>query len=245
MMKNKNYYLFLGVCMFLLFSCHEKANVSGTTDSKIDSVAVFAELPGKKVFDVGIEYSRMQAQGDSKINTLTTPNIGNCGTTLPSQIKDLLSGTKYFYYKFDSETKAQASAMGFTGSFDKKDIVIIRDFVRYKKITCDGKSKDVGIGLRCYIQIKSYKAKLGGSLSAIAASVENGQANASFSIESLGFPIEGKDIAGVVTQGDYDVDNFASLAILHSRILATLNSDNHMLIDPVELPLDKAQQSPF
>lgn len=157
----------------------------------------------------------------------------------------MLSGTKYFYCKFDKSTQAEASTMGFSGSFGKKDLLIIRDFVRYKKIKCDQKTKYVGIGLRCFIQIKSYAAKLGGSLSGIAASVEQGKAEAVFSIESIGFPIEGRDIAGLVTQGDYDVDNFASLAILHSRILEKLNSDNITTIDPAEFPIYKAQEKPF
>lgn len=239
-MKNKFLLTFLITGVLLLFSCKQEKSDKLTSEN-VNYNDVFIDSPGNAASDIGIKYTKISLQNDTKIDMLTTPSISSCGTNLPTKIEDLISGVKYFYYKFDFSTKAEAAAMGFSGSFDKKDIVIIRDFVRYKKMKCEGKNTYFGIGLRCFIHIKSYKGKLGGSVSAIAASVELGRAEATFSIESIGFPIEGKDIAGVVTQGDYNVENFAGLAILHSRVLSTLNSDSVMKIDPVELPVEKGK----
>lgn len=206
-----------------------------TTDQTFEDL--FKKMPGTAQADTTIKYTTMSAQaGESSLDVLTTELPSTC-TAPPTTIAALNSGVDFFYHKFDSNTSAGATAMGFTGSIGRKEAVIIQDYVRYKTINCDGNQKKVGIGLRSYIHIKSFRGKIEGTLPQVAANVELGRAKASYSIKSLGFPIEGEILAnGMGTQGEYTVENFSKLAVVHSNILRLLNTNSTMEIDPVLLP---------
>jgi hypothetical protein len=235
-MKVKTNYYLIMLSAVILFSCKKDSTIESPL--KVQDISeTFSKLPGEELKNSAIAYKIIKPEVGSKaLDKIISLPLTNCGV-IPTRIADLISGTDYFYYKFDKDNSAGASAMGFTGSIGKKELLIVRDFVRYKKLACQEGSKYVGIGLRLFIHIKSFKGKIGGSLSNIAANVELNNASATFSIKSLGFAIEGDVIADVISEADYTVENFAKLAVLHSYVLKTLKSDNPMIVDPVELPI--------
>lgn len=157
---------------------------------------------------------------------------------LPTSIGSLNSGVDFKIYKFDQSLNASAAAMGFSGSIDKKQMLFVQDFVRYDYIECNGKKQKVGIGLRCFIYVTSFKGKLGyTTLPGIAANVELGRAKASFELKALGFGVDGSVLAeGLQPQGDYTVENFGKLAVVFNNVLKLLNSNSTMTIKPVEFP---------
>ena len=128
--------------------------------------------------------------------------------------------------------------MGFTGNIGKNQLLIVQDFVRFKKSQCNGSEKKLGIGLRCFIHVTSFKGKLSyASMPGIAASVQLDRAKASYELSTLGFAVDGRLLAsGLQPQGDYNVENFGKLAVTFNKVLENLNADNPMEIDPVVLP---------
>ncbi len=159
-------------------------------------------------------------------------------TAIPATIAGLNSGSGYESYTFTSDASASAAAMGFSGSIGRKELSIIRDYVRYEIVDCGGVKKKYGIGLRCFIHVKSIKAKLTGSYASIAAATQLDQGSAKYSLKSLGFAMQGDMIATDLDgTGDYNVENFGKLAITFNNVLKTLKDNNSTLvISPVELP---------
>lgn len=234
----------IAVCS-ILFSCNNNAGTPAVsepaeiTDKDFD--AGVQQLKGVESKDTSISYKKIAAQGGSqRLASLVMPEgpvdaLTGCSTT-PTKIEQLNSGSGFYIYKFTSSNSASAKAFGFEGSIGRKELLIIQDYVRYQNVTCDGKTKKVGIGLRCFIHVKSIKGKLGGALSSIAASVELDRASGEFNIVSLGFGIGGDVVGDLPTQGEYNVDNFGSLAIVFNNVLKTLKDNGTVTINPIELP---------
>jgi hypothetical protein len=195
------------------------------------------QLDAKATQDTSIHYTKATGQGQKSLATLVMPEdaLTNC-TGLPGKIEDLNSGSGFSIYKFTSSNSASAKAFGFEGSIGKKELLIIQDYVRFKNVTCNGETKKLGIGLRCFIHVKGIKGKLGGALSSVAASVELDRASGEFNIVSLGFGIGGDVVGDLPTQGEYNVDNFGNLAIVFNNVLKTLKDKGNVVIDPVVLP---------
>ncbi|WP_288244469.1 hypothetical protein [uncultured Chryseobacterium sp.] len=223
--------------VLLLFSCNEKSASFSDEDFKslVNSVKA-KDIPADKI----VKYETLANKSmntTANVPELLTENKPEC-TNLPTTIAQLNSGAGFEMYKFTSDAAAEATAMGFTGSIGKKELLIIQDYRRYKIVNCDGIQKKIGIGLRCFIHVKQIKAKFGGSLPNIAASAQLDMASATFSLKSLGFGMNGSLIAdGLGSQGDYNVDNFGKLAVTFNNVLKALDDDNTKIsINPVELP---------
>ena len=169
--------------------------------------------------------------------TFTTEEKRDC-PKLPTAISQLNSGAGFKIFKFDQQSSAGAKALGFEGSIERKQMVLVQDYTRYTIIDCNGTKKKIGIGLRCIIHVVSRKGKVGyTSLTGIAANVELGKAKATYELYSLGFGMDGSVIAeGLNPQGDYTVENFGKLAVTFNNVLKTLNNSSKMIINPVELP---------
>ncbi|MFD0998680.1 hypothetical protein ACFQ21_05150 [Ohtaekwangia kribbensis] len=242
-MKNPNL-IHCGLLALLLLSCKDDVKqsnyVENPNESEIsdeDFTKAFDESKAQLAKDSTLKYETAVAQAvHSTLPALVILDGPTC-TAPPKKISDLIGGAELNIYKFDQSLAASASAMGFTGSIGKKEMVFIQDFVRFKVVTCGDKSVKMGIGLRCFIHVKSIKGKIGGSLSNIAASVELERAKATFNLKSIGFGIDGSVLAdGMSPQGDYNVENFGKLAVTFHKVLKTLNSDNNMEIQPAQLP---------
>ena len=177
-----------------------------------------------------------QSTTANMLDALSTANPLDCAA-LPTKISDLNSGSGFEYYKFSSEQSAEAKAFGFGGTISKKELLIIRDYVRYKLVTCGTGEKKIGIGLRCFIHVKKLKGSLSATLANIAGSVQLDRGNAMFSLKSMGFGIGGDIIAeGLSGQGDFNVENFANLEVTFNNVLKTLKDSSTLSISPVELP---------
>jgi hypothetical protein len=173
---------------------------------------------------------------DSGILKIVSTRPTDC--KIPDRIADLNSGVDFNIYKFDRLMSASAKAMGFIGEISRKQVLFIQDFVRYQWVDCNSTKKKYGIGIRCFIHVTNYKGRIGySSLAGIAANVELGNAKCTFHLASLGFAIDGKDLAnGLQSKGDYDVENFGKLAVVFDNVLKLLNAGSNMKIEPVELP---------
>ncbi len=185
------------------------------------------------------KYESVSGKGDSKLSVLTTAIPEGC-SALHLKLSDLTKGTKIAIYKFDHNMTADAQLLGFTGSIGKKEMLFIEDYIRFKTIQCNGVDQRIGIGLRCFIHVKSKHGKISYSqLPKVAANVELSNAEASFSLESLGFAINGSVLeSGLPTDGDYNVENFGKLSVIFHNVVKTLDDSNATLnIDPVILPL--------
>ena len=184
-----------------------------------------------------LQIPEYQVEGDgSGLSTITSRSEPGC--PLPERIADLNSGVDFNIYKFDRSMSAGAKAMGFSGEISRRQVLFVQDFVRFQWIECDGIKKKFGIGLRCFIHVSNYKGRIGyTSLSGIAANVELGNARCTFHLATLGFAIDGKEIAnGLAPQGEYNVENFGKLAVVFNNVLKLLNASNTMKITVVELP---------
>ncbi|WP_164111993.1 MULTISPECIES: hypothetical protein [Sphingobacterium] len=155
----------------------------------------------------------------------------------PKQINQLRDGTMLKYFKFNKNNSAGAKAFGFGGEIGKKELLIVHEFARYGSFPCDGKNEKYGIGLRCLIHIKSIKSKVNlDKLSTIAANVELGNIAASYALISLGFPMQGEDLAnGTQPTGEYNIENYVKLTATFSKMMGQLNDDNKMIIAPISM----------
>ncbi len=231
-------------CGLLFASCKNNPTQSETpksdtlSEQEVKSVydgATGKILGGDTIPKYKIQKNNLVGKADN-FEFLTTDIPVNC--VLPKKVGDLNGGVDFKIYKFDQNSSAGASAMGFSGEIGKKEMLFIQDFIRYDYITCDGKKIKVGIGLRCFIHVTSFKGKLAySSLPGIAANVQLERAKCSFDLKALGFGIDGSVLAeGLQAQGDYNVENFGKLAVVFNNVLKLLNSNSTMIIKPVELP---------
>lgn len=231
------------ILLTILFACNGNSTdqpTEGDITSKEITDQDFNEsikaFEGKEVQDTVVKLKKVAGQGSQKLQSLVAPgSLASC-SSIPTKIDSLNSGSGFSIYKFTSGSEASAKAFGFEGSIGKKELLVIEDYVRYRNVECNGVIKKVGIGLRCFVHVKSIKGKLGGTLASIAASVELAKASGEFNIVSLGFGIGGDVIGDIPTQGEYDVTNFGNLAIVFNNVLKTLKNGGDVIIDPVELP---------
>lgn len=233
--------------LIVTLSCNDTKKSTKTINDEQISDQVFtksfSELPGISMRKgEAVKYSAITAleSTNASISQLTSEKISNCAA-LPTAISQLNSGSGYEYYKFTKDNSAEASFMGFGGSIGKKEMLLIQDYVRYQEVICNGVTKRVGIGLRCFIHVKEIKSSFKGSYADIAANAQLNNMTANFSLKSLGFAMDGDLIAdGLSGQNDYNVDNFGRLAVTFTNVLKTLKNNNTVLqISPVELPHTK------
>lgn len=230
----------------VLFSCTnnpvtkpEENIQTGNVDSLSDEdfKTIFAESKAKGISDTTIKLETLTAQGPNKtLSTLINQKpVVNC-TELPTRVADLIGGSELNIYKFDQSTSASASYMGFSGAIGKKEMLFIQDYIRYRNVTCGSETKKMGVGLRCFIHVKSLKGKISATLPAIAASVELSRARSTFSLKTLGFGVDGSVLAqGLSSDGDYNVDNFGKLAVTFNNVLKLLDASSTIQIQPVDL----------
>lgn len=157
------------------------------------------------------------------------------GCLVPNQIYELRGGGNYDEHKFKGDQNASAKLFGFKGNIGKKEILIIKEYIRTGSVYCKNGVKTYTIGLRCYVHVTEIKGKASfDKLSAIAANAELGNLSARYSLQAVGFPFDGRVlVSGLDTNGEYDVDNFGKINTVFASILNTLNDDNPMIIDPV------------
>lgn len=234
----------LFVAAFALSSCKKESSPEAAASpdqmTEAEAAEVYAASAGETLsagtLSKYTDAKTLETKGPGDLAVLETPEVAGC--VYPTRIVQLGSGTELKLYKFDKNMSASASAMGFSGEIGKKQMLFIQDYIRYGMVDCKGVKKKVGIGLRCYIHVTSFKGKVGYTqLPGIAANVELGNAECSFELKSLGFGIDGSVLAeGLNPQGEYNVENFAKVSATFSNVLKLLNNNSAMEIHPVDLP---------
>jgi len=159
-----------------------------------------------------------------------------CASASNLKIRDLNSSSGFELYHLTKNNSATLSALGFTGSFGDKETIIIKDYVRSKNLNCNGKTYKMGIGLRCFIHVKSKNYKGGANLANLAANVQLNKVTANYKIVSLGFGISGKEFSNIKSSGSYDVNSFLEIENAFDKIMGYLSDENSINIDPVPLP---------
>lgn len=236
----RNLFFYLALSTFILGCNNESNNVKSDEEFSEEKMSNFlnefsAKSPKK---DHIVNYTSVAGQSPSAnlLEELSTANPTSC-PALPTKIIELNSGSGFEYYKFSSDQSAEAKAFGFGGTISKKELLIVRDYVRYKLVMCGTEEKKYGIGLRCFIHVKKLKGSLSATLANIAGSVQLDRGSAVFSLKSLGFGIGGDIIAdGLSGQGDFNVENFAKVEVTFNNVLKTLKDSSTVSINPVELP---------
>lgn len=244
--------IILSAIFVLIFSCNKesKATTEETTvettsesDPEIvqDSMAFDIEANSESTFNKSMVESVSKFElVESKSNDYALPKLelkdNLCDNLSSLKLKDLTSGAKFEIYHITKDNKASLSGFGFEGSFSDNETIIIKDYVRTKNISCNGKTQKVGIGLRCFIHVTSKKYKGGANLPYLAANVQLNKATANYKIVSLGFGISGDVFASIKSSGSYDVNGFGEVEKAFDKIMSSLTDKNDMVIDPVPLP---------
>ena len=231
--------------LLTMFSCNNGGNKNSSneqiTDQEFKSIVANLNnsLKAENVNDIP-KYSYEVTAGPEDKSTpgrvLTTPIVPDC--PIPTKFSELNNGG-YHYYTYDKDASASASAMGFTGSLGKHEILIVKDYTAYKTVSCNGSDKKYGIGVRCFIHVKSINGKLSySSLPSIAANVQLNNAEAEYNFVWLGMNIGGKLVVGdKPIEGAFNVENFANQAIIFDNIVSKIDSkDSTIPISPVLLP---------
>ncbi|MDO5637735.1 MAG: hypothetical protein Q4G18_10880 [Myroides sp.] len=167
---------------------------------------------------------------------MLTLDDDTCNNVSSLKISDLTSGSGYDHYQISSSENARLSALGFTGSLEHRETLIIKDYVRYKNVRCNDKNNKYGIGLRCFIHVKTKNYSGGANLPQLAAEVQMGRASANFRLVSLGFGINGSEFTNIKSSGSFNVENFVDIEQVYDKVLSYLDDENEMVIDPVVLP---------
>lgn len=248
----KNFTLFLG--LFFILSCNNKERTveSTTTDSTSvtqDTMMMVEETTSTNLDEetMGTSLDKNMQQSlsnfelvENKSSDLAVPMLelkdNLCDNLSSLKLKDLTSGAKFELYHINKDNKATLGGFGFEGSYSDNETIIIKDYVRTKNVTCNGKTQKVGIGLRCFIRVTSRNYRGGANLPYLAANVQLNKATASYKIVSLGFGIPGDVFASIKSSGSYDVTGFGEVEKAFDKIMSSLTDKNEMQIDPVPLP---------
>src|SRR5690606_28371760 len=247
----------------LCISCDKNKETSVTEETTTDSTIVVDSMavPTESVEDVFASSEMQELKEQYENTTFDELNVSNivgaklveknnddyalpvleldndaCSNTSQLKIKDLNSGSNYEIYQVISNDQATLAALGFNGSIGNKETLIIKDYVRYTKINCSGTDKKYGIGLRCFIHIRTKNYDGGANLPYLAASVQMDKTNAEFKLVSLGFGINGTEFSNIKSAGSFNVENFVDIEKVFDNVLKFLNNENNMVIDPVVLP---------
>lgn len=225
--------LFFGLgAMILIQSCGEKPAIDSATllnESQIEDVfkAMDGVVVGVDSIPIYKSIAELQGKSGIPVERLVTDLDSYCN--VPEKASDLNSGTDIKIYKFDYNASKNAAAMGFTGKIKKGEILLVEDCFRYSTVLCNGKTKKLGVGLRCFIVVSGLKGELAiASLAGIASSVELYRAKAKFEVKSLGTGIDGELLAQNLKSptGEYNVDNFTQLALTFNNMLTMLENKN-------------------
>lgn len=237
--------ILLSALTIVFFSCNNSPQeTSSNPDDKDFSKEQMDTIFNKQAKTINqknlVKYTSVAGQGaETKIDLLSTESPTGCAA-FPTKISELSDGSDFEYYKFTSDRSADAKLFGFGGNIDQNEILIVRDYVRYKFVDCGGIKKKYGIGLRCFLEVKKLKGSVSATLPNIAASVQLNKGNAIYTLKSLGFAIGGDIIAdGLAGQGDYNVDNFAKIEMTFTNVLKTLTDSSKVKFSPVELPIEQ------
>lgn len=168
--------------------------------------------------------------------------IVNCNYSIPDSLDDLNSGFQYRYYLFTGETKSAMQAFGITDvSADFETQYLIIDYIQFKDCKCSGiPNTRYAVGLRSELRISKMNIKSDfngvGSLASLAANVELGNAEVSFSLKTIG--ITGAKAREIIPGGvSFDVTTYKDFQNAIDFLKSDISDTIDVIISPEIIPI--------
>lgn len=183
----------------------------------------------------------MKSNDSTIINELRT-----CSVNESRLLKSLNSGSKKFVYVIDKSNQGSASLFGM-GSVElsKKEKIAIVDYVQFLDTICTPgtgpqqfKNIRLAAGVRLFLKIKKANKNVSVDIpSKVAAAAEFGLAEATFTIETIGFANEDtrKILSGLGES--FEVESYVKIMGAISEIMKIMKDT--LEVKPVEIPLKK------
>jgi hypothetical protein len=183
----------------------------------------------------------MKSNDSTVINELRT-----CSVNEPRLLRTLNSGSKKFVYVIDKNNQGSASLFGIGNlELSKKEKIAIVDYVQFLDTICTPgtgpqqfKNIRLAAGVRLFLKIKKANKKVSVDIpSKVAAAAEFGLAEATFTIETIGFANEDtrKILSGLGES--FDVESYVKIMGAVSEVMKIMKDS--MEVKPVEIPLKK------
>lgn len=170
--------------------------------------------------------------GENKIvpldSILTATTV--CGSPLPKTLGELNQIDKSSSI-VTKKVGIDLSLFGISGGLNKKDVLIISNFITYRDYDCSAGRKRVSVGMQIYIHAtsKSYKVSTA-DIPKLAAAVELGYASADYHIHIFGLT-NANDIYKNLPGTNFDVASYSKVVSSFDGIVSSLS--NKMEIDPI------------
>jgi hypothetical protein len=182
----------------------------------------------------------------SSENVLTETELRSCTINEPRKLGTLNSGSKKFVYVLDRDNQGNGKLFGLGElSLGKRERIAIVDYVEYKDTLCtpgNGKIELTNIrlaaGVRLVLRINNVNRKVSVNIpSKIAAAAEFGLAEATFTIETVGFV--SKETRAIIGNlgGDFNVESYVKVIGAIGEITKIMKDD--MTVNPVQLPVKR------
>lgn len=170
-------------------------------------------------------------------------NWRTCSVNEPRPLSSLNSGSKKFVYVIDRSNQATASIFGIGQlNLSKKEKIAIIDYVEYKDTICspgngnpDNTTIRLAAGVRLFLKISRSEKKVNVEIpSKIAAGTEFGLAQATFTIETIGFKTE--ETRRILSElgESFDVESYVKIVNAVGQVMKTMKDT--MVVNPVRIP---------
>lgn len=189
------------------------------------------------------EYENYSLNIPNDTTTFLT-NWRTCSVNEPRPLSSLNSGSKKFVYVIDRSNQATASLFGLGQlNLSKKEKIAIVDYVEYKDTICtpgngnpDNTSIRLAAGVRLFLKISNSDKKVNVEIpSKVAAGIEFGLAQATFTIETIGFKNEEtRKILGELGES-FDVESYVKIMNAVGQVMKTMKDT--MIVNPVRIPV--------
>jgi hypothetical protein len=161
----------------------------------------------------------------------------------PTEINDLTGGYDLFFSSFEEEVAASLNLIPYGSiSGNNRSLVVIYNFLQYKKDYCSNDGKDYpvlwGSGVQMTLHIKSRKRSMKTTtMAGLAAAVDYKRAQVEYRLKTIGIigdPVRFR----VATQGEFSVDNYAKIISNVDEIIR-LMSDSDVTVTPQLIAVEK------
>jgi hypothetical protein len=168
-----------------------------------------------------------------------------CAINEPRPLRSLNSGSSKFVHVITKQNQSTGSLFGFVNlNLSGSEKISVVDYVEYKDTICTPGQGNIGnttirlaAGVRLYLRIKRVGKGVNVEIpSKVAAAVENGQAEATFRIETVGFRTEEtrKILSGLGES--FDVESYVKVITAVRQVMETMKEE--MVVNPVRIPIE-------
>ncbi|WP_411031261.1 hypothetical protein [Spongiimicrobium sp. 3-5] len=243
--------IFIAVVSLIIYGCGETENKNANQENPeefmvgdrmyvIDTLALLPEdhsfIENFSPNQLYEEFSLAMATDSLKANKMAALDRDDCGN-IPTNLAALDGGIERYVLKYNRSAGVNLEIFGHKGGLERKDVLIVSDFVQRKKIVCSSsETRTYGVGVRLVIHVKNRKKSINLSLPKLAANVELERARASFKLTTIG--ITGPKIIDLLPSSDsFDVENYKEVMNAVDSIIGVIKDDQEgVIIKPTLLP---------